>query len=111
MTKKKTGTTLRKGAASKKAATRKPARKSKPTKPRRPAALDVACPSCGASINQPCLSFNGSMGHRRAMEEALKFNAYAAHTPEPHASRIAAYEAQQPKRSAGRSRSRPPALD
>jgi hypothetical protein len=44
------------------------------------------------------------MGHRRQLEEALKFNAYAAHAPKPHAARITAWQSRRTTGAAARPR-------
>lgn len=74
---------------------KKPAKKPAARKPRRPAAIAIACPSCGAAPMQLCLLLSGAMGHRRRLEEALKFNAGVAAAPALHAARLAAYDAQK----------------
>jgi hypothetical protein len=83
---------------------KKPAKKPAARKPRPPAAISVACPSCGAAATQPCLLLVGPMGHRRQLEEALKFNIATVASPALHASRIAAHDRLRAKPTPSRPR-------
>jgi hypothetical protein len=82
----------------------KTGRKARAPKPKPPAALKIACPSCGAPPKSACILLTNQTLSRQTVRGQFEINATFA-SPAPHASRLVAFEqreaiARRPRHSA-----------